>query len=73
MFGFLIYAIIMTVAFSFCYIFHKRIRQNKRSYDDGDSVFFAVLMAIFWPFTVWFFAVSYIYLFEGKITDLNIL
>ena len=55
MFWLLLYAIIMAAAFSFCYICHKRLHQNEHSYDDGDSLFFAVTLALFWPVTVWFF------------------
>lgn len=52
---FILYAMVAAAAFSFCYIGHKKINQRHRLYSDGDSVFFAVWMAIFWPATVWFF------------------
>lgn len=54
MFWLPLYAIIMAVAFSLCYICYKRLHQNERSYDGGNSLFFAVITAIFWPVTVWF-------------------
>ncbi len=46
---------VAAAAFSFCYIGHKKINRQKYSYSDGDSVFFAVWMAILRPATVWFF------------------
>lgn len=52
---FILYAMIAAAAFSFCYIGHNRINQNKRFYADSDSVLFSIWMAIFWPFTIWFF------------------
>lgn len=60
MFIVIIYAIIMAVVFSFCYLGHRQINYMRSSYEDGDSVFFAVPMAIFlaaynmvlWPISV---------------------
>lgn len=67
MFWLFLYAIIMAVAFSFCYICHKRLHQNERLYFDSYSLLFAVPMAIFWPVTVWFFGpYLFINLYKGK-------
>lgn len=52
---FLLYEGLAAAAFSFCYINHRKINKGAWTYDDGDSIFFAVLMGIFWPVTMWFF------------------
>lgn len=57
---FILYATMAAVAFSCCYIGHRKINCGKRFYSDGDSVFFSIWMAVFWPVTMWFFG---LYLF----------
>lgn len=52
---FILYAAMAAVAFSCCYIGHRKINNGKYLYLDGDSVGFSVLMAVFWPITMWFF------------------
>ena len=49
----ILYCIAASLFFSFYYICHKRLRGKDRFYSDSDSVFFAVLLAIFWPATMW--------------------
>lgn len=67
MFWVILYAIIVAAFFSLCYMGHKRIHYKERSYDDDDSLWYAVPMAIFWPVTVWFFGpYLFINLYKGK-------
>lgn len=49
----ILYCIVASLFFSFYYICHKRLRSKDYLYSDGDSVMFAVLLAIFWPATMW--------------------
>lgn len=57
----------MAVVFSFCYLGHRQINYRRSSYDDRDSVSFAVSTAIFWPLTIWFLGpYMFMNLYKGK-------
>lgn len=49
----ILYCIVASLFFSFYYICHKRLHSKDRLYGDSDSVLFAVLLAVFWPATMW--------------------